>query len=132
MKEKKALKLGIAAVCLVVAVAAFLIVYNVFSAKPAEGAKTITVTIADLETSEVFTIRTDAEFLAEALLAEDLVAGMESEYGLFIETANGITANADDQEWWCITKGGEDVFTGASATPIYDGDAFELTLTVGW
>ena len=31
-----------------------------------------------------------------------------------------------------VTKSGEMVNTGADQTPIADGDAFELTLTVGY
>ena len=36
------------------------------------------------------------------------------------------------QEWWCFSKGGEDLSTGVDTTPIADGDTFEATLKTGW
>ena len=36
------------------------------------------------------------------------------------------------QEWWKLTKDGEMVNTSADATPIADGDHFELTFMVGY
>ena len=68
----------------------------------------------------------------DALDEQKLIEGTESEYGIYIKTVDGITANEENQEWWCITKGGETLFTGADTTPIADGDHFELTLTVGY
>ena len=43
---------------------------------------------------------------------------------------NGIAADESNQEWWCITKTGEQVNTSADQTPLGDGEAYELTLTV--
>lgn len=98
------------------------------------GAKTITVQIVmDGADTVTKTIQTDAEYLRGALEEEEgLIAGEESQYGLFIQTVNGVTADASIQQWWCITKGGEDVFTGVDSTPIADGDTFELTLVTGY
>lgn len=71
--------------------------------------------------------------LVDALTSQEgLVAGSESEYGLFVDTIDGYKADSDKQEWWCFTKGGESLMTGVSSTPIKDGDTFEATLTVGW
>nr|MBQ4317620.1 DUF4430 domain-containing protein [Clostridia bacterium] len=93
---------------------------------------TVEVIMADGSSKE-FTAKTDAEFLGTVLLDElKLVEGEMGDYGLYIKTVNGYTANDANQEWWCLTKGGEDVMTGADSTPIYDGDKFELTLNVGY
>ena len=93
---------------------------------------TVEVIMADGSSKE-FTAKTDAEFLGTVLLDElKLVEGEMGDYGLYIKTVNGYTANDANQEWWCLTKGGEDVMTGADSTPIYDGDKFELTLKVGY
>ena len=46
--------------------------------------------------------------------------------------SDGETAEESAQEWWKLTKGGEMVNTGVDATPIADGDAFELTFMVGY
>ncbi len=97
------------------------------------GEKTITVQIvlADGE-SETRTIRTEALYLRGALDQEGLIAGDEGEYGLFVQTVNGITADSSKQEWWCFTKGGADLFTSVDLTPIEDGDTFEITLKTGY
>lgn len=81
---------------------------------------------------QTHTIQTDAEYLRGALEQEKMVEGEESAYGLFLLTVDGITADDAKQEWWCVTKEGGQVDTGVDATPIADGDHFELTLMVGW
>lgn len=131
--------IGVAVLC--VAIAAFAAAYFAFTPKPAAGSKTIQVEIvADavdsnkevVRKSKIVTIQTDAEFLRQALEEQDLIQGDESEFGLFIKTVDGITADDSNQEWWCVTKGGEQVMTGVDATPIADGDHYEITLTVGY
>ena len=82
------------------------------------------------ETSQV--VETTKTIVGDALFEKGIAEGKESEYGLFILTVDGYTADSAAQEWWCVTKGGEDVYTGVESTPIADGDAFELTLMTGW
>ena len=79
-----------------------------------------------------FEISTTAGTLREALEEEGLIAGEESSYGLYVETVDGETADEGNQEWWCLTKGGEMWNYGVDDTQIQDGDAFEFTLTVGY
>ena len=97
------------------------------------GDKEITVTVVHKDGSEKeFTYQTDEEFLGPVLLDAGLIAGDQGEFGIFIHTVDGEEIVANNQEWWCLTKGGESVNTGADATPIASGDCFELTLTVGY
>ena len=42
------------------------------------------------------------------------------------------TADESLQQWWCITREGEMLSTGADQTPITDGEQYELTLTEGY
>ena len=56
----------------------------------------------------------------------------ESQYGLYVKTVNGVTADEAKEEWWCFTKDGEDVMTGVDSTPVADGDHFEITLKTGY
>ena len=84
------------------------------------------------ETEKTFQYHTDAEYLVEVLKENELVSGEEGEYGLFIKTVDGETADESKQQWWCITKGGEQVNTSADQTPIADGEQFELTLKEGY
>ena len=125
-------KLLAGVLALVIVVAALIGIY--FATRPATSAadKTITATVVANGEEEAFTIHTDEEYLRGALESIDLIAGEESEYGLFVTTVNGITADDANQEWWCFTKGGESLNTGVDSTPIADGDAFEITLTVGY
>lgn len=129
-QKKKILWFAVAALALVAVLAA---VWFAFGPKGSEGQKNISVTVtyADAAT-DTFTISTDAEFLRGALEEKNLIAGDEAEYGLFVKTVNGVTADESKQEWWCFTKGGETLMTGVDTTPIADGDAFEITLTVGY
>ena len=79
-----------------------------------------------------FQYRTDAEYLGEVLTENGLAEGTESAYGLFITTVDGETADDSLQQWWCITREGEMLSTGADQTPIADGEQYELTLTEGY
>jgi hypothetical protein len=132
VNRKKAIVLGI---LLVVIVAAFAVVYQVFIPKGFAGEKTITVDIFPEGDDGDFyskTIQTKAENLGQALKDEKLIAGTESEYGFFVTAVDGLAADDSKQQWWCITKGGAEVFTGVDDTPILDGETYELTLKTGY
>lgn len=119
----------------VILAAAFAVIYFIFSEKPVEGEKNITVDVLLADgTSTSYEINTDAEYLKEAIDGDGNITlgGSDSEYGFMITAVNGVTANDGNQEWWCLTKNGEMLMTGVSTTPINDGDKFEITLTVGY
>lgn len=94
------------------------------------GDKTVVVEVVHAGgNSREFTCQTDEEYLGALLLEEKLAEGEEGPYGLFITTVDGETAQDSLRQWWCITKEGERVDTGADTTPIADGDHFELTMS---
>ena len=130
MKNKK---LILAAVALVLVIAAMLGIY--FATRPAtsQGSKTITVTVVHADGSEKeVTIRTDTEYLAEALLAENLVIGEDSQYGLNIHTVDGEKASWEaNQSYWALFIGEDYATTGVAQTPVNDGDSFKLVYTIG-
>lgn len=128
--NRKTLIIALAA--LIVVVAAFVGVWMATRPETQQGDKTITVTVVNKESEKDFEINTDAEMLRGALDEIDLVQGEEGEFGLFIKTVDGYTADEAAQEWWCVTKGGEDVYTGVESTPIADGEQYEITLMTGW
>ncbi len=132
MQKKKWLGLVIGFAVLALVVAAAAVIYVKTRPEPQEGAKTITVQMVYDDVVTSVTIQTDAEFLRGALEEKSLIAGDESEYGLFVKTVNGRTADDAKQEWWCFTKGGETLMTGVDSTPIADGEVFEVTLKVGY
>ena len=77
-------------------------------------------------------LTTAEAYLGPALVSGGVVEDNQGPYGLYILTADGETADEGAQEWWKVTKSGEMVNTGADATPIADGERYELTLTVGY
>ena len=121
----------IAALVLVAIIIAFAFISS-HTNQPVQGAKTIVVTIINGDETVEKTIQTEAEFLRGALDQENLIQGQEQQYGLYVLSVNGITADESLQQWWCFTKGGETLNTGVETTPIADGDAFEATLMTGW
>ena len=95
-----------------------------------EGTKTVTVKVIADGKSVTFTVKTDAETLGDALLAHNLIAGDEGQYGLYVKVVNGITADYDvDQSYWGFSKNGEYMMTGVDGTAIADGETYELTYT---
>lgn len=106
---------------------------EVGSSVASAAVKTITFQVVHKDGStKEFTIATEEENLRGALEQENLIQGEESEYGLFVKTVDGETVDDGNQEWWCLTKGGEMWNNGVDSTILADGDAYEFTFTVGY
>lgn len=102
------------------------------SDKEQEKAVNVTVIVKDKDgKSTEFKIETKKTNLADALLEKALVTGDTTEYGLYIKTVNGIRADyAEDKAYWAILdKDGNMLQTGASSTPVAEGDTFVLAYT---
>ena len=57
-----------------------------------------------------------------ALLSLGLIAGEDSEYGLYVKTVNGETADYDvDGTYWAFYVNGEYAMTGVDATTLEAG-----------
>ena len=109
MKGNKKAVFAVAA--LAAAAALMLGIWYLATPQAQAGEKTVVVqVIHGDESSKDFTYRTDAENLGQVLVEENL-------------------AQDSLRQWWCVTKGGEWLDTGVDATPITDGDHFELTLS---
>lgn len=138
MEKKSSTKKIVAAI--VVLLAAIAIMSMVFNRnKPAvqEGTKAYTLSVVDDQgTEKKYSGKTDAEYLSnlmdELAAAGDFsYAGSESDYGLYIETVNGLTADYDaDGAYWSIYVNGEYGQYGADAQPVADGDAFSLVYEI--
>ena len=95
--------------------------------------KLVRVSVVVSETDiRSYEIATTAATLREAMEAEVKIEGTESEFGLFVTSVDGVSADESKQEWWCLTKEGEMWNYGIDSTEIEDGDVFELTLTTGY
>ena len=131
--SKKTRNIIIALSLLLVLVLAAFWAYKANAPEAELGEKTISVTVIhEDESRKEFSISTDAENLRQALEEEKLIEGEESEFGLFIKTADGETADDSLQQWWCLSKDGEMLQTGADSTIIADGESYELSLKTGW
>lgn len=132
MKEKKKLIIGVMG--LAAAVLAFAGVYLLFGAKPVAGSKSITIDVVDERRERVtYEILTDAEFLIQAMEeAEGLsFSGTESEYGMMVDTVNGLTADySQNGAYWSFYVNGDYCNYGIDTQPILDGDAFSIEYTV--
>lgn len=130
MKNKK---LVITIAVIVVLVAALLAVYAATRPAAAAGGKTITVTVVHADgTSKDFTYQTDAEYLGEVLVAEGLVEGEDSEYGLYITKVDGEDAiYEEDGSYWALYEGDTYANQSADQTPITDGGTYSLVYTIG-
>ena len=95
-----------------------------------EGATTITVEVTAEDKTVTFTIHTDGTTLRQALEENGLIAGDESDYGLYVKTVDGMTADYDaDGLYWAFYKSGEYLMTGVDTTEIADGEQYELVCT---
>ncbi|MDE7031433.1 MAG: DUF4430 domain-containing protein [Lachnospiraceae bacterium] len=88
-----------------------------------EGSTSFALTVTDQNgNSTPFEIHTDRQTVGEALLELDLIAGDDSEYGLFVKTVNNITVDYDkDGKYWAFYIDDEYATSGVDATPITDG-----------
>jgi hypothetical protein len=123
-------KLILAAVAFVAVIALFVGVY--FATRPAttDGTKTFTLTVVHGDgTSKDFTITSEREFLAEALLDENLI--VESDSPGMYTTVDGETADYSvDQSYWGFYVDGEYAMEGMNTTPIVHGGKYKLEYTV--
>ena len=84
--------------------------------------------VTDLDGNEsTFTYASDKASVGEALLAEGLIEGEDSEYGLYVTTVNGITLDWDkDQKYWAFYVDGEYALTGVDNTEITAGATYSF------
>ncbi len=95
-----------------------------------KGEKVIEVEVKAEDQSITFTVKTDKETLADALLEHELVEGEDGAFGLYIKKVNGIEADFDkDGYYWSLSKDNVPSLVGASGTAIADGEHYEFTRT---
>lgn len=89
------------------------------------------VVVTDLDGNETtFDYTSDKATVGEALVAEGLLEGHDTEYGLYVDSVNGITADWEaDQTYWAFYIDGEYAMTGVDATEITEGATYSFVLT---
>ena len=130
MKNKKIITVVVG---LLVAALAMFGVWRTFAPKAAGGEKQVVVHVIDDAGADTsYAEKTDAEYLSEVMdeLAEKFdfsYEGATSEYGLFIDTINGVKADYDkDGAYWAIYVNDEYGQYGADSQPVADGDVYKF------
>lgn len=77
-----------------------------------------------------FIVRTNEKTIGAALLEVGLIEGEESQYGLFVKTVNGVTADyAADKAYWAFYVDGEYATSGADSVDIEQGKTYAFVYT---
>lgn len=92
------------------------------------GQKAFDFTVTDFDGKETqFKIHTDKETVGEALSELGLIDGEESEFGLYVKTVNGITADYNtDGKYWAFYIDNEYASTGVDSTAIENGKLYSF------
>lgn len=98
-----------------------------------DGEKAVTLTVEHLSgETNTFSFTTSAPYLRAALEEQQLASGEEREYGLWVTTVDGETADESAQQWWGYTVNGEAAACGVESQTVTDGDHYVFTLHEGW
>ena len=100
------------------------------SAEPEEapGVAILLTVIHGDGSRSTFSIATKELNLRRILEQEKLIAGVESEGGLYVLTVDGETADLNRQQWWRLSRDGEAGALGVDNTVIVGGEHFTFTL----
>lgn len=132
--KKSNKKIAIAITVLAAIIVIFAVIYVIAKPKANQGSKAVTIEVTDNEGKiTTYETKTDAEYLGEVFAEIDdlTVEGTEGDYGLYIDTVNGLTADyAEDGAYWSIYVNGEYGNYSADQQPVADGDVYGLVYTV--
>lgn len=96
-----------------------------------EGETQFTFVVADIDgNAKTFTINTNETTVGAALVNIGIIAGDESEYGLYVKSVNGVTADWNvDQTYWAFYINDEYAMTGVDATEIVAGSTYKFQIS---
>lgn len=95
-----------------------------------EGQTKFDFSVVDQDGNETqYEIHTDKKTVGEALQDLKLIDGEEGDYGLYVKTVNGITADYDtDGTYWAFYVDGEYAQSGVDMTDITDGASYSFKI----
>lgn len=97
-----------------------------------KGEKHFVFTVSNGETEKVYNVRTDKTTVGEALLELGLIDGEEGQYGLFVKTVDGVTADYDaDKSYWAFYINGEYASVGVDSAEIENGAKYAMVKEIG-
>ena len=121
--------------CLVLTAATVLSMTSCKKGDPDDREKPVTFTlkIVDLDGNETIKVISTRKWtVGAALLQDKIISGEEGQYGLYIKSVNGITADYDtDKTYWAFYIGDEYAMTGVDKTEIVDGTTYTLKVEKG-
>ncbi len=93
-----------------------------------EGAVSFIFTVTDGEGKEsIFEVRTDRETVGEALLDTGILAGEAGDFGLYVKSVNGITADYEvNGTYWAFYINGEYAMSGVDTTDVEAGVTYSM------
>ena len=96
------------------------------AAKPDAKGISFQVVVTYLDGKETtFDYTSDKATVGEALVAEGLIEGHDTEYGLYVDSVNGIALDWDkDGKYWAFYINGEYAMTGVDSTEITEGATY--------
>ena len=96
-----------------------------------EGATIFTFVVSDLDGKETsYEVHTDKKTVGDALVENKLVEGTVGEWGLMVESVNGIALDFEkDGMYWAFFIDGEYAQTGVDSTDIVAGTTYSFVPT---
>ena len=94
-----------------------------------QGNKEITLNIVSTKTdyNTTETYKTDAEFLGDFLVENEIITFSEGDFGRFITAVGDMEAD-DTKEFWSISANDANSMFGIDETPLTDGFTYKLEL----
>ncbi len=127
MKWNKKLSSFILCVVLTVAIALSAIGCNGKQEETPSGGKQEVKSQTETEVKDEESAQEDDSVLGTGDTVFSLIEGEEGEYGLYVKTVNGITADYDeDGTYWAFYINGEYAQTGVDATPVAEGETYSF------
>lgn len=130
---KKTAKHLLPVLVLLMVASLFLGLYLTSRPQTAQGQKSIAVQVVHAdERLQIFTFKSEKEYLGDLLLSEGLIKGDLGPYGLYITEVDGEVADyAKDKAYWALFEGEDYAMQGIDQTVFEDGDIFKLVYTRG-
>ncbi len=132
-KKGNGKKLLLAALLLAAAAAVFGGIYLRFSPAALAGEKEITIEVVDdRQETERYHLKTDAEYLKEAMEDAGIdFTGTSSEYGLMVDTVNGVRADySENGAYWAFYEGEDYCNYGVDEQAVRDGETYRVVYTL--
>ena len=93
-----------------------------------EGATVFEFKVTGLDgQTRTFEIHTDEKTVGAALLKVGIIAGDNSQYGLYVKTVDGVTLDYEkDKKYWAFYVNGAYASSGVDSTDVKAGEVYEF------